>query len=84
MRVCIVTPMYNEQAIANNSIESILEYSHSLPPVVDLLVVNDGSQDATGDVLKDLLQKHKENGFKVHINYKDLNSLFLYKIKCHL
>ncbi len=71
MRVCIVTPMYNEEAIAKNSIETILKYSQNLPPVVDLLVVNDGSQDATGAVLGDLLQKHKNDGFKVVCHSKN-------------
>jgi glycosyltransferase involved in cell wall biosynthesis len=65
MRVCAVIPMYNEATIARQSIETILNYTKKLLLPFDLIVVNDGSQDITGDILKDLLNKHNGDGFKV-------------------
>ncbi len=55
MRTCVVVPMYNEEAIARANTEIILSYTNNLPPVVTVLVVNDGSQDATGRILEELL-----------------------------
>ena len=52
MKVCIVVPMYNEAAIALESIEVILQYTRRLPPVVTLVVVNDGSKDDTGCIIR--------------------------------
>lgn len=65
MRVCVVVPMYNEQAIVRTSVETILSYTKKLPPVVNLLIVNDGSQDSTGLILEDLLREHQNDGLKV-------------------
>lgn len=52
MKICIVVPMYNEEAIAQKSIETILGYARSLPPVVTLVVVNDGSKDNTESIIQ--------------------------------
>jgi glycosyltransferase involved in cell wall biosynthesis len=52
--------MYNEEAIARTNTEIILSYTNKLPPIVTVLVVNDGSQDATGHILEELL-KHYNN-----------------------
>jgi len=60
MRVCIVIPMYNEQRIARTSIETILNYTRKLPPVVTVLVVNDGSVDATVQIVKEVVGEQKE------------------------
>jgi len=65
MRICVVIPMYNEQAIARPNIEIILDYAKRLPPLVTVLVVNDGSQDSTADILKDLLNQNKDSNFQV-------------------
>lgn len=61
MRLCIIVPMYNEEAIARQNIETILDYTKKLPPVVTVVVVNDGSQDATEKILKDLVGQYKES-----------------------
>ena len=50
--------MYNEEAIARVNTEIILSYTDKLPPVVTVLVVNDGSQDATGRILEELLEHY--------------------------
>jgi glycosyltransferase involved in cell wall biosynthesis len=57
--------VYNEEAIAKPNIEIILGYAKKLPPLVTVLVVNDGSQDSTADILKDLLNRYKDSNFQV-------------------
>jgi len=52
MKVCVVVPMYNEEAIARESIEMILHYTRTFPPVVTLVVVNDGSKDNTESIIQ--------------------------------
>ena len=54
MRVCIVIPMYNEEEIAKHSIETIISYTKRLPPTITVLVVNDGSEDATENIIKQM------------------------------
>lgn len=65
MRTCVVVPMYNEEAIARANTEIILSYTNNLPPVVTVLVVNDGSRDATGRILEELLGHYK--GEQLHL-----------------
>ena len=57
--------MYNEETIAKLSIETILEYTKKLPPIVTVVVVNDGSKDATENILRDLMGRYKENEFRL-------------------
>jgi len=61
MRLCVIVPMYNEEAIAKTSIETILQYIKKLPRVVTLLVVNDGSQDVTGKIVEQLINQTGAN-----------------------
>jgi glycosyltransferase involved in cell wall biosynthesis len=63
MRVCIVTPMYNEEAIAQESVETILLYTKVLPPVVTLLIVNDGSKDRTELIIRDITKGLNDTEF---------------------
>jgi len=51
--------MYNEDRIARSSVETILQYTRLLPPVVTLLIVNDGSRDATGDILGEIANQYR-------------------------
>jgi glycosyltransferase involved in cell wall biosynthesis len=50
--------MYNEQAIAKANTEIILSYTNKLPPLATVLVVNDGSRDATKQIIEELLPKY--------------------------
>lgn len=59
MRVCVVVPMYNEEAIAELSVKTILTYINKLPPEVTLLVVNDGSHDNTEMIVNDVIHREK-------------------------
>ncbi len=52
MNVSIVVPMYNEEAIAQESVATILRYTRMLPRVVTLVVVNDGSRDNTASIIQ--------------------------------
>ena len=63
--------MYNEGRIARLSIETILAYTKKLPPVVTVLVVNDGSRDATTDILESLAGKYKKDEFQVVSHLKN-------------
>lgn len=61
MKVCIIVPMYNEENIAQKSVETIYSYVNKLPPVVTLLIVNDGSTDATKSIVSDVIGKLKHD-----------------------
>lgn len=63
MKVCIVVPMYNEEAIAYKSVETILQYTRMLPRIVTLLVVNDGSKDKTETIMEDVTKGLDEKEF---------------------
>lgn len=52
MNVCVVVPMYNEESIARESIQTMLHFTGTLPPVVTLVVVNDGSTDNTELIIR--------------------------------
>lgn len=56
MRVCIIVPMYNEEVIAQESIETILFYVRELPHLTTVLVVNDGSKDQTEAIVKKIIE----------------------------
>ncbi len=51
LRVCVIIPMYNEEAIAKTSVETILPYLKTLPYPTTLLIVNDGSKDKTAEIV---------------------------------
>lgn len=61
MRVCVIVPMYNEEAIARASIETIFGYVKHLPPIATLLIVNDGSRDRTGEIVGQLVGRTGNN-----------------------
>jgi len=65
MRICVVIPMYNEELIAGPNTETILSYTKELPCTVTVLVVNDGSQDATPEILRKLQENYKNNHFQL-------------------
>ena len=65
MRVCIVIPMYNEEKIAKHSIETIVSYIRKLPPIITILVVNDGSEDATENNVKQMINEQGNDDLKL-------------------
>ncbi len=65
MRVCIVIPVYNEQATLESNIQTIMDYASKLPTAVTVLVVDDGSRDSTPRILEDLLKKNEDKGLRI-------------------
>jgi len=65
MRTCIIIPMHNEESVAKNSVKLILEYIKQIPAEITLLVVNDGSQDATKKIIEDLINKNKDSHLQI-------------------
>jgi glycosyltransferase involved in cell wall biosynthesis len=62
--------MYNEKAIARKSAETILSYTKRLNPPATLLVVNDGSDDGTGDIVERLAEETKDRELIEVISHK--------------
>ncbi|MHB8483643.1 MAG: glycosyltransferase family 2 protein [Nitrospiria bacterium] len=66
-RISVIVPAYNEEKTLRSCLESILASDY---PDFEVIVVNDGSTDRTGNVVFDLIQKNKiiylqqENGGK--------------------
>jgi len=63
--------MYNEEVLARRSVETILRYVHELPSGVVLLIVDDGSDDQTGEILNDLARE--ADGGRLHILSNEVN-----------
>ena len=68
--VSIIIPAYNEAAIVANTVSAVEERMSSLNRPFELLIVDDGSTDATPKVLEELVkgQQHPNLHF---ISYKD-------------
>lgn len=69
-KLCVIIPMYNEEAGAKRCVDAMMAIIQPLPEVA-LLVVNDGSTDKTQKILDHLSQtytqrffviQHKKNG----------------------
>jgi dolichol-phosphate mannosyltransferase len=65
MRVCIVIPMHNEEAVAEHSVRTVLAHLGALPHPTTLCVVNDGSRDATPTILTRLSSEFRDERFCV-------------------
>lgn len=63
MRLCVVMPMHNEEVVCEKSVRTVLPYLKGLPLAAELLVVNDGSADATASTLTAL----KKEGLDFHV-----------------
>lgn len=57
--------MYNEEAVAEPNLKFILKYAKEIPTDVIVLVVNDGSNDATGSKVKWLVSEYGED--RIHL-----------------
>ena len=68
IKACIVIPMYNEQASAEKCVKAINSSIETLESLDALIVVNDGSTDATDIVLKKLLTDYKKLTILNHNN----------------
>ena len=57
MRLCIVIPMYNEAALARESVMIVLSYTKQLPIAATVVVVDDGSHDSTRAIVGSLVRE---------------------------
>lgn len=64
MRVAVITPVYNEEAIIERSVETMLQYVRGLPCPASLIAVNDGSRDRTGAILSALDARYPDDVFR--------------------
>lgn len=55
----VIIPTYNEK----ENIESIIRYVFNLEEYFNILIVDDGSPDGTGDIVKSLMQEYSERLF---------------------
>ena len=61
MNICIVIPIYNEEIIVKESIETILAYTSNRVHNVSIIAVNDGSNDSTEHVLQQINNRDEDN-----------------------
>ena len=64
-RICIVVPMFNEEGLAKQSIETILSHTEKLPEETTVVVVNDGSKDSTENIVKGLTEHYGNSKLKL-------------------
>ena len=57
MRVCIIIPMFNEEKSARQSVETIISYVKELSLPTTVLIINDGSSDATQKIVQELISQ---------------------------
>lgn len=66
MRVCVIIPMHNEEAVVERCIRTVLPYLDTLSHPTDLCIVNDGSTDATSAILARIADEFHDSRFRVH------------------
>ncbi len=66
--VCMTA--YNEEAVVADTIHDCLTVLAQIPGDHEILIVNDGSTDRTGEILDDLAMKHSELRILVHHDNK--------------
>ena len=54
-KLSIIVPVYNDENNIENAINSLLDQS----VLVDIIVIDDGSTDNTGDIVNKIKKKHK-------------------------
>ena len=63
MRLAVIVPVYNEEAVIERNLEVILQYTRSLPTPTLLVAVNDGSRDRTPSRLQQVAARHPSELF---------------------
>lgn len=53
--VSVIIPAYNEGIVLRNCVDSVMRSDY---PHVEVIIVNDGSTDDTGDVMADIVHRH--------------------------
>ncbi len=52
MKILVIIPAYNEEANILNTVKSVLKYNKKYKTNYDIIVINDGSKDQTGQICK--------------------------------
>lgn len=65
MKICVIVPMYNEQHIAKFSLTTIMGYVRQLPDAFTVVVINDGSKDNTGGILREMLLEYTPDQYRI-------------------
>ena len=68
--ISVIIPAYNEEKVLYRSLKAIENKLLSMKQPFEILVVNDGSKDATLDIIKKLIKEKKRPYLKV-VSYKD-------------
>ncbi|HOU36653.1 MAG TPA: glycosyltransferase, partial [Candidatus Omnitrophota bacterium] len=58
--VSVCVPAYNEQATLRVSIDGLIEALSGKIAGFEVIIVNDGSSDATGDIADELEKKYRQ------------------------
>ncbi len=66
--VSLLIPCYNTGAIINRLLDSILIQDY---PQVEVITVNDGSNDNSEDVIKSFMTRFSEKGYSLHYLYQE-------------
>ncbi|MBI4142461.1 glycosyltransferase family 2 protein [Candidatus Uhrbacteria bacterium] len=65
MRVCLIMPMHNEEAVAERSIRTVHAHLDELPHATTMCVVDDGSRDGTPEILIRLTTELRDDRLRV-------------------
>ncbi|MBC6310944.1 glycosyltransferase family 2 protein [Listeria sp. FSL L7-1582] len=67
MKFAIIIPFYNAENRLELSVESIIKQSYGFTENIQILLVNDGSTDKSGNIADSLVRKHPQNIYQIHI-----------------
>ncbi len=71
MRLSVVLPAYNEEAVIEQSVRQVADVVRPLVEWFEIVVTNDGSKDRTREVLRDLQQAAPELNLRVITHNKN-------------
>lgn len=66
--VSIITPCYNGEKLIHRLLDSVLSQDY---PSIEMIVVDDGSQDKTHDVIENYIDKFEQKGYSLLYLYQD-------------
>ena len=57
MKLSVIIPVYKAESTIRRCLDSLLNQPHS---DVEIIVINDGSPDSSGEICKEYAEKHSE------------------------